>query len=80
MPPLVDLAAERLGGMVPAAGDELFAPEERPLEATPPVSQEGSDTDRGKWMDGWETRRRRGPGHDWMVLRVGLRLERLFGS
>lgn len=33
---------------------------------------EGKYTDRGKWMDGWETRRRRTPGHDWCVVRLGL--------
>ncbi|HEY5036528.1 MAG TPA: allantoicase, partial [Chthoniobacterales bacterium] len=30
-------------------------------------------TDHGKWMDGWETRRRRTPGHDWCVAQLGLR-------
>jgi allantoicase len=33
----------------------------------------GKYTARGKWMDGWETRRRRVPGHDWCVLQLGLR-------
>jgi allantoicase len=33
----------------------------------------GKYTSRGKWMDGWETRRRRTPGHDWCVLALGLR-------
>jgi len=36
------------------------------------VWREGEYTDRGKWMDGWETRRRRTPGHDWAVIRLGL--------
>jgi allantoicase len=69
---LVDLAAERLGGAVLAANDEFFAPKENLLKAAEPVFLEGKYTDVGKWMDGWETRRRREPGHDWAILRLGL--------
>src|SRR5512144_166899 len=70
---LVDLASERLGGAVLAANDEFFAPKESLLKAGEAVWKEGEYTDRGKWMDGWETRRRREPGHDWCVVRLGLR-------
>ena len=69
---LVDLAAERLGGAVLAANDEFFAPKENLLKASAPVWIEGKYTDVGKWMDGWETRRRREPGHDWCLIRLGL--------
>jgi allantoicase len=69
---LVDLAAERLGGAVLAANDEFFAPKENLLKAAVPVWLEGRYTDVGKWMDGWETRRRREPGHDWCLIRLGL--------
>ena len=69
---LVDLAAERLGGAVLLANDEFFAPKESLLRAAPPLWKEHEYTDRGKWMDGWETRRRRSPGHDWCLLRLGL--------
>ena len=69
---LVDLAAERLGGAVIAANDEFFAPRENLLKAAPAVWKEGEYTDRGKWMDGWETRRRREPGHDWAIIRLGV--------
>jgi allantoicase len=69
---LPDLAARRLGGMALAASDEFFAPKERLLEPAAPVFMPGRYTDRGKWMDGWETRRRRGPGHDWCVVRLGV--------
>jgi allantoicase len=69
---LVDLAAERLGGAVPLANDEFFAPRESLLRASAPEWREGEYTDRGKWMDGWETRRRRTPGHDWCIVRLGL--------
>ncbi|MGB7921815.1 MAG: allantoicase [Pyrinomonadaceae bacterium] len=69
---LVDLAAERLGGAVLYANDDFFAPKENLLKASAPVFIEGEYTDRGKWMDGWESRRRRTPGYDWCVIRLGL--------
>ena len=69
---LIDLAAERLGGAVLAASDEFFAPKENLLKSAHPVWRDGEFTDRGKWMDGWETRRRRSPGNDWAIVRLGL--------
>jgi allantoicase len=69
---LPDLAAERLGGIVLEANDEFFAPKENLLKESKPVFIEGKFTERGKWMDGWETRRRRTPGYDWCILRLGL--------
>jgi allantoicase len=69
---LIDLASERVGGVVLAANDEFFAPKESLLKASKPVFREDEYTDRGKWMDGWETRRRRTPGHDWCLIRLGL--------
>ena len=68
---LVDLAAEALGGSVVAANDEFFAPKEAMLKPTPAEWREGVYTERGKWMDGWETRRRRVPGYDWAIVRLG---------
>jgi allantoicase len=69
---LADLASERLGGRVLDANDDFFAPKENLLKESNPVFIEGRYTSRGKWMDGWETRRRRTPGHDWCILRLGL--------
>src|SRR5438034_3947898 len=69
---LIDLAAERLGGAVLVANDEFFAPKEALLKGGAPEWREGAYTDRGKWMDGWETRRRRTPGYDWCIVRLGL--------
>ena len=40
--------------------------------ASTPIFIEGKYTDRGKWMDGWESRRRRTPGFDWCIIRLGL--------
>lgn len=68
---LIDLASVRLGGAVVAANDEFFAPKEAMLNPGPAEWKEGLYTDRGKWMDGWETRRRRNPGHDWAIVRLG---------
>lgn len=69
---LVDLAAERLGGAVLYANDEFFAPKENLLKQSAPIFIEGKYTDLGKWMDGWESRRRRTPGFDWCLIRLGL--------
>jgi allantoicase len=69
---LPDLAARRLGGMVLIANDEFFAPKENLLEPADPVFDPERYTDRGKEMDGWETRRRREPGHDWCIVRLGI--------
>jgi allantoicase len=69
---LVDLASSRLGAAIVAANDEFFAPKENLLKPDAPVFIADKYTDRGKWMDGWETRRRRTPGHDWALIRLGL--------
>ncbi|MDX1623124.1 MAG: allantoicase [Gemmatimonadota bacterium] len=65
-----DLASSRLGARAVAASDEFFAPKERLLDPDPPMFDPDRYTERGKWMDGWETRRRRGPGNDWVVVRL----------
>jgi allantoicase len=67
----VELSSERLGGAVLLANDEFFAPKENLLRPEAAEWREGEYTERGKWMDGWETRRRRDHGHDWCILRLG---------
>lgn len=69
---LIDLASERAGGAVLLANDEFFAAKEGLIRSAPAEWREGVYTERGKWMDGWETRRRRTPGHDWCILRLGI--------
>ena len=71
---LVDIAAARVGGRALAASDEFFAPRHNLLAAGRAVFVDGKYTDRGKWMDGWETRRRRGSegGYDWCIIRLGI--------
>jgi len=68
---LTDLASQRLGASVILANDELFAPKENLIRGEAPEWREGEYTERGKWMDGWETRRRREPGDDWCIIRLG---------
>ena len=71
---LVDLASARLGAAVIATNDEFFAPKENLIKPGPAIWKEGEYTERGKWMDGWETRRRRDDGdHDWCIVRLGVR-------
>ncbi len=71
---LVDLASERLGAAVVEVNDEFFAPKENLIKQEPAIWKEGEYTERGKWMDGWETRRRRDDGdHDWCIVRLGVR-------
>ena len=70
---LLDLASERLGGSVLYATDDYFAEKENLLKPAKAVWKEHEYTDRGKWMDGWESRRKRVPGHDFAIVRLGLR-------
>ncbi|MGH2566893.1 MAG: allantoicase [Bacteroidota bacterium] len=69
---LVDLASERLGGKALLASDEFFAPKENLLKPGRGMFIPDKYTDRGKWMDGWETRRKRVKGHDWCIIKLGL--------
>jgi len=70
---LAELASERVGGEAIATNDDFFAPKSNLVKAGPPVFIPGKYTSRGKWMDGWESRRRRSPGHDWCVVKLGMR-------
>lgn len=67
----VDLAAERFGGKALLASDEFFAEKENLLKPGRGVFLPDEYTDRGKWMDGWESRRKRVPGHDWCLIQLG---------
>ena len=69
---LPDLAVRSLGGSVVAANDELFAERENLVKPEAPSYQTYTFGHKGQVYDGWETRRRREPGHDWAILRLGL--------
>ncbi len=67
---MIDLAAERLGGKALYCTDDFFAEKENLLKPGRGIFIADKYTDRGKWMDGWESRRKRVPGHDWCVIRL----------
>nr|XP_020480341.1 probable allantoicase isoform X1 [Monopterus albus] len=67
-----DLACETVGGKVIFATDEWFAPAANLLKREPPQFIASAFTEFGKWMDGWETRRKRKPGHDWCIIQLGV--------
>ncbi len=66
-----DLASRWLGGSVVAASDESFGDKENLLNPAAAVFEPGRYGNRGEIVDGWETRRRREPGHDWALIRLG---------
>ena len=68
---LIDLAQSRLGSKIVYKTDEFFAAAKRIINPWPPVFKEGVFDKHGKWMDGWETRRKRSKGHDYLILKLG---------
>src|SRR5918993_776283 len=67
---LTDLASERLGGRALLCSDDFFAEKENLLKPGRGIFIADKYTDRGKWMDGWESRRKREPGHDWCIIQL----------
>ncbi len=68
---LPDLASRRLGGSVVDANDELFAERENLIRPEAPAYSPATFGHKGQVYDGWETRRRREPGHDHAIVRLG---------
>jgi allantoicase len=68
---LIDLASERFGGQVLWCTDDFFAEKENLIKPSTPIFIADKYTDRGKWMDGWESRRKRTEGHDIAVIQLG---------
>jgi allantoicase len=66
-----DLASRWLGSSVLAASDESFGDKENLLNPGPTAFEPGHYGNRGEIVDGWETKRRREPGHDWALIRLG---------
>ncbi|NNP75163.1 allantoicase [Acinetobacter sp. Ac_3412] len=67
-----NLADARIGATIISCSDEFFAEAARMLQSTPAQFIEGKYDDNGKWMDGWETRRKRESGYDWCIVRLGV--------
>lgn len=74
----INLASARLGARGLYATDEFFAPLERMLQDVPASFDPELYDDNGKYMDGWESRRKRVPGHDWAIVRLAMP-GRIFG-
>jgi allantoicase len=68
----VNLANADLGAKVLTCTDDFFAAADRMLQASEPVFVVGEYDKNGKWMDGWESKRRRNGGYDHAVVRLGL--------
>lgn len=68
----VNLADEKLGAKAIYATDDFFADKSRLIQRQEPVWKEGLYDDNGKWMDGWESRRKREEGHDYCVIRLAM--------
>ena len=66
----VNLADQRLGAKAMSCSDDFFAAMQRMLNPQAAVFVPGKYDSNGKWMDGWESRRRRGPGHDWCIVKL----------
>ncbi|UXI68678.1 allantoicase [Tahibacter amnicola] len=75
----VNLADARLGAEALVASDDFFAAKERMLNPEPAIFVPGKYDTNGKWMDGWESRRKRTSGHDWCIVRLA-RPGRLHGA
>jgi len=69
---LIDLAQSRLGTKVIYKSDEFFASAKRIINPWAPIFKEGVFDKHGKWMDGWETRRKRNKGNDYLILKLGI--------
>ncbi|SDL69662.1 allantoicase [Nonomuraea maritima] len=69
---LPDLALRTFGGAVVAASDESFAEKESLIRPGRPGFRPETFSGKGQVYDGWETRRRREPGHDWALVRLGV--------
>lgn len=69
---LTNLADARIGAKVTTCSDDFFAEAQRMLQFDAPIFVEGKFDDHGKWMDGWETRRKRHSGYDWAIVQLGV--------
>lgn len=67
---LTDLASERLGGKAILCSDDFFAGKENLIKPGRGIFIPDKYTNRGKWMDGWESRRKRVAGHDWCIVQL----------
>ncbi|GJL91863.1 allantoicase [Hyphococcus sp.] len=67
-----NLISPRFGSRLISASDEFFGAKERLISDTPPIFIPDRYDEHGKWMDGWESRRKRDAGNDWCVIELGV--------
>ena len=67
----VNLASPKLGTKVMSFSDDFFGKVSRMLNDKAPQFIEDKYDNHGKWMDGWESKRRRDGGHDWAIIKLG---------
>jgi hypothetical protein len=67
---LPDVASRVLGGAVLQANDEFYADAHNLIAPGPAAHDPAAFGVRGKLYDGWETRRRREPGEDFVIVRL----------
>ena len=67
----VNLASPKAGAHIVDVSDEFFAKCDRMLSDTDPIFIDDKYDDHGKWMDGWESRRKRVEGNDWAIIGLG---------
>jgi allantoicase len=67
----VRLEQPRLGTQVVYASDDFFADKSRLIDPAEPIFIPDKYDDNGKWMDGWESRRKREAGNDYCVVKLG---------
>lgn len=67
-----NLADNRIGAEIVDCSDDFFAEAKRMLQFDAPIFVEDKFDDHGKWMDGWETRRKRHTGYDWSIVKLGV--------
>ncbi|CAN7759073.1 allantoicase [Caballeronia sp. LjRoot31] len=68
----INLADPRLGAEAVLTSDDFFAPMARMLDPNPAVFIAGKYDDNGKWMDGWESRRKRVAGYDFCIVKLSV--------
>ena len=67
----INITSSDFGSKVIYCSDEFFADSGRMLQASEPLWIEGKYDENGKWMDGWESRRRRDGKNDFCFIRLG---------
>lgn len=68
---LPDLASRTFGSGIVHTNDEFFAAADHLLKPSRPLFVPHTFDHRGQVYDGWESRRRREPGHDYVIVRLG---------